>query len=90
MKNFGRNFIIAFLMVLTIYQTGELWFGNFSDHNFFSLFNNSETTYSKNVAYTLNRLIVNLGDNKVICRGSDIYGSEYKTLFDKSVSNALL
>ena len=61
MKNFGRNFIIAFLMVLTIYQTGELWFGNFSDHNFFSLFNNSETTYSKNVAYTLNRLIVNVG-----------------------------
>ena len=90
MKNFGRNFIIAFLMVLAIYQTGELWFGDFSDHNFFSLFDRSQNSYAKNVAYTLDRLVINLGDNKVICRGSNIYGSEYKELFDKAVSEALV
>lgn len=89
MKNFGRNFIIAFLMVLAIYQTGELWFGDFSDHNFFSLFNNNETTYSKNVAYTLDRLIINLGDNRVVCRASNVYDSAYKAQFDKAVSVAL-
>lgn len=89
MKNFGRNFIIAFLMVLAIYQTGELWFGDFSDHNFFSLFENNESAYSKNVAYTLDRLIINLGDNKVICRASNIYGSDYKAQFDKAVAAAL-
>lgn len=89
MKNFGRNFIIAFLMVLAIYQTGELWFGDFSDHNFFSLFESYENTYSKNVAYTLDRLIINLGDNKVICRASNIYGSDYKAQFDKAVAAAL-
>lgn len=90
MKNFGRNFIIAFLMVLAIYQTGELWFGDFSDHNFFSLFDRSQNSYAKNVAYTLDRLVINLGDNKVICRGSNIYGSEYKELFDEAVSAALV
>lgn len=89
MKNFGRNFIIAFLMVLAIYQTGELWFGDFSDHNFFSLFSNNESAYSKNVAYTLNRLIINFGDNKVICRANNIYDSDYKVQFDKAVSIAL-
>lgn len=89
MKNFGRNFIIAFLMVLAIYQTGELWFGDFSDHNFFSLLSQNESSYSKDVAYTLNRLIINLGDNRVICRGSNIYDSDYKAQFDKAVSVAL-
>lgn len=89
MKNFGRNFIIAFLMVLAIYQTGELWFGDFSNHNFFSLFNGNENSYSKNIAYTLNRLVINLGDNKVVCRGSNIYESEYKEEFDRAISTAL-
>ncbi len=89
MKNFGRNFVIAFLMVLAIYQTGELWFGDFSDHNFFSLFESSENTYSKNVAYTLDRLVINLGDNRVICRAGNIYGSDYKSQFDKAVAAAL-
>ncbi len=89
MKNFGKNFIIAFLMVLAIYQTGELWFGDFSDHNFFSFISHNENSYAKNVAYTLDRLIINLGDNKVICRASNIYDSEYKAQFDKAVSVAL-
>lgn len=90
MKNFGRNFIIAFLMVLAIYQTGELWFGDFSNHNFFSFLGNNESAYSKGVAYTLDRLVINLGDNKVICRGSNIYESEYKNQFDNAVSVAIL
>ncbi len=88
MKNFGRNFIIAFLMALAIYQTCELWFGGFSDHNFFSFF--SENTSSNiNTPYILDRLIINLGDNKVVCRANGIYDSEYKEVFDKAVATAL-
>ncbi len=89
MKNFGRNFVIAFLMVLAIYQTGKLWFGDFSDHNFFSLFDRNRNSYAENVAYTLNRIVINLGDNKVICKASNIYGSEYKEQFDEAVATAL-
>ncbi len=89
MKNFGRNCIIAFLVVLAVYQTGELWFGNISSHNFFSLFSQSESSYSSNVAYTLNRIVINLGDNKVVCLGSNIYESSYKTQFDSGIAAAL-
>ncbi|MCD7855247.1 MAG: hypothetical protein LUG66_06495 [Clostridiales bacterium] len=35
MFNFLKNFIIAFLVVLAVYQTNKLWFENFSSHNFF-------------------------------------------------------
>ncbi len=35
MYNFFKNFIIAFLAVLALYQTNELWFEDFSSHNFF-------------------------------------------------------
>lgn len=89
MKNLGRNFIIAFLMVLAIYQTGELWFGDYSDHNFFSLLDNNQSSYSKNTPYILERLIINLGDNRVVCRGSNIYGSDYKEKFDSAIETAL-
>lgn len=35
MYNFFKNFIIAFLVVLAVYQTNKLWFEDFSSHNFF-------------------------------------------------------
>ncbi len=35
MFNYLKNFIIAFLVVLAVYQTNKLWFENFSSHNFF-------------------------------------------------------
>ena len=89
MKNFGRNFIIAFLMVLAIYQTGELWLGELSDHNFFSFFSERSTAASRDSAYILDRLIINLGDNKIVCRANGIYESEYKKVFDRAVSTAI-
>lgn len=89
MKNFGRNFIIAFLMVLAIYQTGELWFGGLSDHNFFSFFSERNTAASTESAYILDRLIINLGDNKIVCRANGVYESEYKKIFDRAVSTAV-
>ncbi len=88
MKNFGRNFIIAFLMVLAIYQTGELWFGGLSDHNFFSFFS-ERSADDTDSPYILNRLIINLGDNKIVCRANGIYESEYKKIFDRAVSAAV-
>lgn len=89
MKNLGRNFIIAFLMVLAIYQTGELWFGDFSDHNFFSLFENKSTSYSDNMAYSLDRIFINLGDNRVVSRSGNIQNTHYKTEFDRAIALAL-
>ncbi len=87
MKNFGRNCIIAFLMVLAIYQTGELWFGDFSDHNFFFFNDDRNAIYSKNVDYTLDRLIINLGENKVICKGESL--KDYTDVFDEGIILAL-
>ncbi|MCD8090960.1 MAG: hypothetical protein LUD81_10165 [Clostridiales bacterium] len=38
MYNFFKNFIIAFLAILALYQTNELWFEDYSSHNFFYSF----------------------------------------------------
>ncbi len=86
-KHLGRNFIIAFLMVLAIYQTGKLWFEDISDHNFFNFSGRSEST--GDMFYTLDRLIVNTGDNRVVIIGSGIYTNEYKKTIDTAVSEAL-
>ncbi len=86
-KHLGRNFIIAFLMVLAIYQTGKLWFEDISDHNFFNFSGKSESTGS--MFYTLDRILVNTGDNRVVSIGSGIYTNEYKKTFDKAVTEAL-
>lgn len=88
MKNFGKSLLIAFLMFLAIYQTGKLWFEGFSDHNFFSFIGNQDNA-SKDITYTLDRLVINLGDNKIVCLGSDIYSSKYKKIFDKGISEAV-
>jgi hypothetical protein len=89
-KGIGKNFIIAFLMILAIYQTAELWFEDFSSHNFFSFAdkNTTETQYD-GVSHTLERIIINLGDNKMLCRENGIYDSEYKKKLDNAVSRLL-
>ncbi|MCD8215295.1 MAG: hypothetical protein LUC97_06625 [Clostridiales bacterium] len=38
MYNFFKNFLIASLIILAVYQTNELWFEDFSSHNFFYSF----------------------------------------------------
>jgi hypothetical protein len=37
----------------------------------------------------MDRLIVNLGDNKIVCIGSGIYSNRYKKIFDNAVADAI-
>lgn len=90
MNNKGKNFIIAFLMILAIYQTAELWFGGFSSHNFFSFPNKSVSAkYNGDVSHTLERIIINLGDNKMLWRENGIYNSSYKGFADDAITKLL-
>ena len=81
--------MVVFLMCLAIYQAGELWFEDFSSHNFFWFGNFSSSFDAKDVGYITDRLIVNLGDGKVVCKQSDIYNKGYKKDFDTAVGEAM-
>lgn len=89
MKNTGKFLMVVFLMCLAIYQAGELWFEDFSSHNFFWFGNFSSSFDAKDVGYITDRLIVNLGDSKVVCKQSDIYNKRYKKDFDTAVGEAM-
>lgn len=80
MKNTGKFLMVVFLMCLAIYQAGELWFEDFSSHNFFWFGNFSSSFDAKDVGYITDRLIVNLGDGKVVCKQSDIYNKSIKRI----------
>lgn len=90
MKSTGKNFIIAFLMILAIYQTAELWFEDFSGHNFFS-FTDKTTAFitGDEISHTLERVIINLGDNKLLCRENGIYSSSFKEATDQAIVKLL-
>jgi len=84
--NITKNFIIAFFVILAVYQTSELWFGGFSNHNFFySFFNNSNDFDDDGLLYSLDNIIVNQGNDRLICMKNDIYKNECKNVFDTAV-----
>lgn len=87
MKNFGRNFLIAFLMILAIYQTTELWFEEFSSHNFFSFI--SAGTSGETQLYGMDKLIVNLGDSVVAARKESVMDTAYRREFDKLIASVV-
>lgn len=90
MKSIGKNFIIAFLMILAIYQTAELWFEDFSSHNFFSFADkNSSVEAGTEVSHTLERVIINPGENKMLCRANGIYNTAFKESSDDIISRVL-
>lgn len=90
MKSTGKNFIIAFLMILAIYQTAELWFEDFSGHNFFSFTDkNTSAKAEGDISHTLERIIINLGENKMLCRENGIYNSNYKDAADAAITKIL-
>lgn len=90
MKSTGKNFIIAFLMVLAIYQTAELWFEDFSGHNFFSFAGNTAAfDDKKDTDYTLKRVIINTGENKMLNCGVNVYRSSCKSISDDALSKLL-
>ncbi len=89
MKNTGKFLMVVILMCLAVYQAGELWFEDFSSHNFFWFGNFSSSLDTKDVSYIANRLVVNLGDGKVVCKQSDIYSKKYRKDFDTAVGEAM-
>ncbi|GEM_PF-452310 len=90
MKSVGKNFIIAFLMILAIYQTAELWFEDFSGHNFFSFTDKTSVLQQGGeISHTLERIIINLGDNKMLCRENGIYSSSFKDSTDEIITKLL-
>lgn len=90
MKGIGKNFIIAFLMILAIYQTAELWFEDFSSHNFFSFSDKADFFKESDVkSHTLKRVIINLGDNRMLSRSNGIYEGTWKKTLDQSVAKIL-
>lgn len=90
MKAIGKNFIIAFLMILAIYQTAELWFEDFSSHNFFSFTDKTSSVEAgTEVSHTLERVIINLGENKMLCRGNGIYDTSFKESSDELVTRVI-
>lgn len=84
--NITKNFIITFFVILAIYQTSELWFEGFSNHNFFySFFNNSQNSSDDGLLYSLDSIILTSGGDRLICVKNDIYKSESKAVFDNAV-----
>lgn len=89
MINFIKNFAIAFLMILAVYQTTELWFGNYSDHNFFSFNVENTTNKVSEDNSSLNSIIINLGNNKALTEITNINKNEYKATLDLIIKNIL-
>lgn len=89
MRNILRNILIILLFILTVYQISILWFDNFSLSSITSAFNGREITATKTMDYILDRIIVNLGDNKIAGKTGDIYASEYKKTFDNAIVEAV-
>lgn len=87
--NAVKNFIIAFFVILAVYQTGKLWFEDFSSHNFFYSFSaDKNEVFDDGALYSLDSIIVNQGSDKALCLRSGIYKSDYKDVFDKAVKLA--
>lgn len=86
-----KSYIIVCLFCLAVYQTAELWFEDFSGHNFFySLLANPENSNNqKEIEYTLESILINRGNNKFITKVNGIYESEYKPVFDEAIKQTL-
>ncbi|MBR1442929.1 MAG: hypothetical protein IJ583_05280 [Firmicutes bacterium] len=85
-----KNYIIIFFVLLAVYQTGTLWFEDFSSHSFFYTFMsaNDHATYEE-IKYTLDCIMISAGNGEYIKRGNDIYESEYKAVFDNAVKECV-
>ncbi len=87
MKNFGKNLFIAFLMILAIYQTTELWFDELSSHNFFSFILQQNSGFMQAQLYGPENVIVNRGENSsVIMHRENVTDTVYRRDFDKLIT----
>ena len=89
MKNFGKNLLIAFLMILAIYQTTELWFDEVSSHNFFSFISTGNTALTRAQLYGLDGIVINRGENKTaVFHKENVLDTRYRGEFDKLITSA--
>ncbi len=85
-----KSFIIAFFVILAIYQTVGLWFEDFSGYSlFYSLFSENNSNSQREIKYNLDNIIINKGNGEFIKKNNNIYGSSYKTVFDEAIKAAL-
>ena len=90
MRNTIKNIIIILFFILAVYQTTTLWFDNFSFYSIVSLFNEErERSSIESMDYIINRLIVNLDENRIVGRSNNIYESDEKKVFDRGIVAAL-
>ena len=90
MKNFGKNLFIAFLMILAIYQTTELWFDDLSSHNFFSFILQQNNGYAQAQLYGLDGVIINRGENTTaLMHRENVLDNTYRREFDKLITAAV-
>lgn len=85
--NKTKNLIITFFVFMAIYQTAKLWFEDFSSRSFFYYADSAGefNSVSDEIKYSLEKIAINKGNGKFICKYNDIYSSEYKQIFDNAV-----
>lgn len=86
-----KNSLIAFLIILAIYQTFSLWFGNFSSHSFFLNLKNKTNILNlkNNLNYAIENITINTGSEKFLKQYENITKYEYKKSFDQAIFECL-
>ncbi len=85
MRNLIRNILIFILFILAGYQVTTLWFDNFSLYTLSLSENSKKVSSIETMDYIIDRIIVNVGDNRIVGKANDIYDSENKKIFDEGV-----
>lgn len=89
MRNLFRNILIFLLFILTAYQISSLWLNDFSISNFFSMFKEKEISTVDTMDFILDRIIVNVGENRIVGQTDNLYTSEYKQTFDRAITECI-
>lgn len=83
--------MISLFVILAVYQTGKLWFGDFSSHNFFYDFlnTNQEEQEQSQEKFLIENIIVSSGENNFRLISEGIYEDGFKNNFDEMISYCL-
>lgn len=86
----AKNLIITFFVLLAVYQTGRLWFEDYSNHSLFKL-STADSVAGNDTAYTslLESILIGNGNGQIIKRCDNYFFSEYKEDFDNAIYAAL-
>lgn len=91
MSNYLKNILIAFLVILAVYQTNQLWFEGFSSHNFFAdiVSLGSRTGSSEGIEYETEYIGINNGGNKYILTYELESSRQIKATLNKAIETAV-